>query len=851
MFLIIFSFIFSGSLFSNEQITKNLKLWESDYHNFNITKSLRSHLSANDTIELSISNPTSKDFIFFLVFEDEKSSDYWSKLNFKSTIVPGENVLSFDLKRFIGERGSIKYQRSLDFHSLKKMYVVINPNKKNKDNHSVKIKSIILKRNTKLEKPKEMKAFKFISEKSVKKIPDFFTKITSSTKINSIHKTGFSSINLWRVNDSQASPEYLSETLGVYSAKFKVMLPPGDYEYELNWNELGYWDVPFWNNRMFYIDSKPERKETRSSMEDFFDDYLQFMKEPSKNAHPYNYYLKKTFSPVTGSFSIKKQFVEFSFEGDATGVSLNTLFIWPKKITKDVLAFKKELEKNNKAKFNQKFREVKKKKPYCELTKKISITTSADGLASSDICFDSGKSQSIKFVLSDLKSNQNIIKKEAIELLSYVYQFKSIDLNHETYQLQTDYLRPLSDFTVQANGYARRQLHFKLRGRSFLPGIYKSRLVIVKDKIEEIIPIEITILKSKISNLPIKAGVLGLTPLAHLYFNSPDKKELSARFYTQAYSLLKEAGLSLFTGTPSVEIEYDTATYKDFKVNTKRADDFIRNVDERELFFYNEPFPSKIFLGNERHSSQSTDVYFSNLKKQLEIFSKKHSSKEMFYLYSDEATGYRNAVDSDKMKIKQFKKVYPSLKLGGFGNLYDWDKGKSLYQLWDFALYTDIPDRSFIKKLKKQKFGLYNLCAEPTKDLSFCFGVQLYLLSKSKIKYYFEWHASAIHNYPGFDLDGRESDIGFFYPGENGEVLVTKRYTQASQGVEILRKILILESFISRSKGAGKNLVKAKKWISRLNNLTIFPVKGFYSRNYTKLSSFEEELNIHLKALNL
>ena len=143
--------------------------------------------------------------------------------------------------------------------------------------------------------------------------------------------------------------------------------------------------------------------------------------------------------------------------------------------------------------------------------------------------------------------------------------------------------------------------------------------------------------------------------------------------------------------------------------------------------------------------------------------------------------------------------------------------------------------------------NIYNLCADADKDLNFCFGIQLYRLYKANIKYYFEWHAAAIHNYPGFDLDGRESDIGIFYPKKNGEVGLTKRYIETASGIETFNKLILLEHYLKNRKAKGLKENEAQKWIDKINSSELYPIKAYYEKNHLNSKLLQAQLDKYLE----
>lgn len=857
MYLIVVSLLLSFNLYAQEFL-------EGDYYNFKITKSLKNQLETNDTIKLSVHNPTKKKKEFYLVFEDKYSSDYWSKLNFKTTLFPGNNKISFNLKRNVGERGSIKYNRGINYKELTKMFVVVNPDKHK--NNKYHLKKIGYSKDNNLKLPKDTFLFKFQSSK-IKQYPiNIFKTITEKDTYKKRKGFGFNSIDVWQMRDSKIAPFYLSNTISVKKAIFRVLLPPGEYSYELIWDELGYWDVPFWSNRRLKINNKTVHIDNRSTKE-FLHDLFQFSKEPKAVDHPYNIYFEKIYKPLKLSFINKGEYVDFEFTGDASAVSLNTLMIWKKNVDLSIKKFKKELHKYSKLKFNQQYREktapkTKSKKlalshikinenfnnkMFCENKDGINLVTANNGQKDINICISSNSNSNIQLSLSNLVNGKSIISKDAFLIRKFNYDYESIDINHETYALKASKLVD-SNNSLALGSFRTRYYNIKLLGGAYKSGTYKGTITL-KQKINILKKeFQISIINTKLPDTSMNMGVLGLDPFPNTYFNSPQINILKERSMNDSLDLLQEIGLNLFTDMPTPYVSYKKPTYESFVLKSDKSKRFLDKAKSNEIFLYNSNFPKMFFEDNERNASQTQSEYFHNMQKELEKFHL-NSKKKFIYLYSDEATGYRDAVNDDIAIAKLYKKKFPSLLLGGFGNLYDWEKGKELYKQWSYGLYSDIPSNKLFRKVKRSNkhVGVYNLCANRTYDLSFCFGIQMYRLYKNGIKHYLEWHAAAIHNYPGLDLDGREADIGLFYAKENGEVGITKRYLQAANGIETFKKLVLLDEYLKKTKSKNIKVLQATKWLKSLEVPKLFPISEYYEQNHSNNAKYQNELDNYLK----
>ena len=862
---------YAGAVFEGSETPMIVK--QGEYRQIRVNEKLKKVLGSNRFLEMAILNKGREKSTFFLVMEDSGSAGYWSRLNFKTTLVPGLNKVVFDLKRQVGERGSSKTERRLDYGKLKKVFVSLDPDKKSSLKKAL-IKDMRLLTPPALNLPKGALFFDFAGNGMPSANFKGARVVTEGSSYSKSKKHGFALLDLWKARDSVFAPEALSSSLSVNKAVFQVDLPPGTYHYELIWDELGYWEPPFWKDRLLTVNGKPRLKESRISTRDYLRDALSLREEPPNGASAAEFYIDKAFKPVTGEFkSDGKAF--FAFEGDPTGASLNTLFIWPADKAEEAAYFKKALRMSYKSEFGRRYRRVegpgqesKEKKlkasfvaingeygpkDKCGERRKARVVSAPDGLAFLEICVNVNPELPLTYKIKTLSAPGKKFGREDLSLGVYRFRPLSIDLNHETYSVQAQELEKLVHPSVELNGYATRYFNLSLRtGKGeAAPGRYRGEIVFEQGGSKETLMFDFFILQKRYGALPIKAGFIGLVPFSAPYFEAGDKEALKEAYRNSAREAMDKAGFNLFTGVPSPKLSYQGAERKKFVLETKNMDDFLGQVKNDEVFMYNEGFPEKFFTGHQRNAGQSEKSFWKNMTVELEKILAQHKGKKFVWLYSDEATGYRDAVEEDLRSLNRYKKIFPGLKMGGFGNLATWEEGKKLYKKWDYGFFSDIPSRSALKRLKKsgQKAGIYNLCAGRESNLKFCFGPLLYMMKNAGIERYFEWHAAAIHNYPGFDLDGREADIALFLPGPAGEVVLTKRYFQAAAGLEAARKLFLLEKYLETRKAPGLKEIKAKNWLKSLKKTDIFPLKKFaqiQADSFSKNDSFVKTLDSFL-----
>jgi hypothetical protein len=146
---------------------------------------------------------------------------------------------------------------------------------------------------------------------------------------------------------------------------------------------------------------------------------------------------------------------------------------------------------------------------------------------------------------------------------------------------------------------------------------------------------------------------------------------------------------------------------------------------------------------------------------------------------------------------------------------------------------------------RNNKWGAYNATPGNLDDPRFSFGPGLFYAHKSGLSHYLEWHSSAVNNYPYFDLDGRESDVVMFMPRSSGELQSTLRFELATEGLHILRKLILLDKALQ--KNTHPDLMKAKEWLKDIQNGSLSSAENIFKPSHGfNLNKFKSQLNQYL-----
>ncbi len=847
-------------------------LEQGEYYNFDYNQMKLNDWSAFEYIQLDVYNPMKKSTPFYLVLADKFSKGYWTKLNHKTRITPGWNKLTFKLKRWVGERGSVKVKRYLDLKNLKQFFIIVDPDNENTTTKKFLVDKIKLFSEKSPIPPKEVWAFDFTNHPN--NAMKGFIPVTTQSQYRGSRGFGFIGPKFWRLLDSVYVDTLHRHSIGIKEGNFRVKLPNGRYRFELVMDQLGYWDVPFWTNRMLYVGGKPVFKETRAFAKDYLRDYLRFEEvEPGSGDNPFDTHLKSLFKPIVQDVFVEKGYLDIGFEGDASGISLNSLLIYKIKDAKKASVFKEELVNFRREEYLKLTRAIsprklgekvlrKKEVSLIRLRPHLEPTDYFEGVKSSikRVVFKSMRVRemiqlhdlkgqtSFKLELSKLKNKEGkIFDTSQARILRLVNSFVSENLNHETYLLA-------GKFFKDAKG---RTLHFPKDESRFImldipvslnqkPGTYSGYLKISKGSVVESIEIEVQVKNKKLPLVKIPVGFLGLDPIGKTYFKGRDFDKLRWLYREKVIKALGERGFTSFSSLPKVPI-------------IKEGDQLFLNYKPLERLFvmakkagltgpyfsYGGEFPEDYFeeldSENKEQRAKSHGAIATQFKEGLIEF----GSKNIVYTFSDEASGYSDKVGHDLEKANFIKGLYPDLQIGGFSTLGSGELEK-LNDSFDYGFYAYL--NPSVKK-KKRKWGTYNGSPRALDDPRHGFGPALFSTTKEGLSYYLDWHMAAYNNYPYFDLDGRETEVAMFYPKSDGSLLTSLKFELSAEGLQDYRLLMLLENSLKRKSAKNKLYFdETKKWLRKV--LKTYTISGskepFSAKGRKDYAEFKTQLQKHL-----
>jgi len=788
-----------GGTMAIKEMSGMTQLEAGKYHQLNVKSLIKAYRKDFSYLSLEVEIlKLSKDSKLFVVLTDNTSQNYWNQLNHVSQLVDGKYRITVPLEQAVGERGSSKTGRRINFSQLKRAYLVIDPEIKSET--SLKFGNFSFSSKPKVAFYNGLKAFDFVVQKEHQAL--CFQSVFKDDIWNAKRGHGFIEPQVWRVEDSQYADSLNRDVIYLREGKFRVDLPNGDYEIALNWNALGFWDPPFWSRRVVSIQGRPISLETRTTVQDYLQDLFIFADiEPKPEQHPYDFYLSKLLKPVTAQVKVTNGKMLFEFAGDDSGVALNWLLISPLSKKSEFADFQIGLHSVLKSEFNQISRAADPEEPFKSQEPIVQVSQEIDRLSPYDVLVSRPKTSSIQ-LLGGMNQLLNIklqvpvagqlswkwegksVSELVIGMEKAIYQWVSLDRNHESYALKTQFLKPLNRNNSQIEARYNRQYFLRIQlnpveryqkiesvlSLTIVPESKMNKNIVFK------IPLTLELFPGKLPKLDFPVGFIGLNGIKLSYFPSGDSYGDRKKRDLRSLKFLSDRHFTSFTGLPgraSFEggLDFDAV---DALLTQALSWGFLP-----PFFTYGGEFLHQFF-------EQGGLPQIEERKDELNAKINSKNWRDIIFQFSDEATGYSDTIDRDFKRGKFLKDNFKGLKLGGFSQLTSQasalDKLNGLFDVGTFSSF----DQKGLQKLSEKglDWGMYNQAQGALEDPREQFGRLLWSRRNEGMGHYLEWHMSAINNYPYYDLDGREADVIMAYPSISGDLFPSIKFEQAAAGLE-------------------------------------------------------------------
>lgn len=822
------------------------------YNNISVTDPVFANWSGFHILAMDVYNPLPQHVAFQLCVNDKPHADYWDQLNHVARLAPGWNRLQFSLRRYVGERGSVRFQRYVNLSRIRRFWFAVAAEQKPRTDVEFLVDFVRLEQsNPAPQSFPGLHRFDFVAQRF--HTQSGFVGVTPQQTYRQETGFGFQNLRVWRLLDSQYADTLLRDAILSTSGSFRVDLPNGTYEVHLFARHLGYWYEHFWKRQDIWIQGKPWIRLRRNHAKDYLKDVLRFQDvEPKPSDNAYDLYLRPLLAAYRITVRVRDGKLLLRWQGDGSGVPLNALVLYPVQEKAKGHVFLQQLYQQQRDEFANVARKLE---PLAKVESGAiqandrqrgfytALLNPSDYLRynwilrsrSEGIQWAGGWGQrpmqafmvrilrntpaQLQVSVSALRNTEgHKIRPSQMSLRYGVQQFVGHEMNHETYELAPRWLQPFPKEGLMLPGRHSLLMWLQLPLQKTMPaGVYRGTLTIQLMNQRVDYPIRLVVYPFALPDVDIPVGYFGLDPVPFDSFDAPGVKEQKYQWRKQVLQILRDRGFSTWSSLPKSRVSVKRgrllADVRELKELLSMAE---RVGFHHPIFSYGGGFLDDLLQVDQR--GMVVDLSQENYRKQsarlLRQILKKYPQTPFIYNFTDEASGYSQMVERDEQRAKLLRTHYPFLRTGGFSHSIksgEYGYGLNL-RMTDISLSSVTREQVQALKEKGVRWGLYNAAIGSFDVGRSTFGEALFTARYYGASHRLAWHLTGAQNYPYYDLDGRENDAMMLYPRTDGQLHMALKLEWATQGLEDYRLLLLLERVAQQ---AGQRGYEALLWIAQ------------------------------------
>lgn len=316
-------------------------------------RGLESDWSGYDWLRFDVENPTDKAQKLLVELWDDKTTGYWSRVNWYSWAAPGRSTIEVPLQTFVGEKSTIGERRRIDLKEMRTLAVSDVKTELTVDNFRLETEP----------KPKAVFPELIALDAGTGDSPvmNGFTRFIASTVYRPERGWGLIPGSVVARSEDRRHPDNLyRDWVSFTGGGLQFDLPNGEYTVWMMIEDPGYWSYyPFWRTRSVFVQEQEVLNE-RTSIPDLLGRYLRHASDedwPGDNI--WARYVKQRYQPKVFKAAVTngRLTVRFKSENDPYATALSALVVYPSARAKEGADFLAELDARLATQFNAEYRQ--------------------------------------------------------------------------------------------------------------------------------------------------------------------------------------------------------------------------------------------------------------------------------------------------------------------------------------------------------------------------------------------------------------------------------------------------------------------------------------------------------------
>lgn len=797
-----------------------------------------------DWLEIDVENASGAPQMLTVEIRDDKTKDYWSRVNWNASVPPGRSTVYVPLQAFVGEKSVINERRRLDLNRITRL--VLN---------TEDVASDLVIGSVRLVTEQPFKSdFPELIRLDVGPLAGpvmaGFTALPPSIRYRPERGYGLSAdAKIGRVEDRRHPDDLLRDWISFHSGGLDIDLPNDVYRVWMMVEDPGYWDYyPSFYRRLVWAEGKVVLDERRSQ-QDFLTRYFRHANdEDLPKDDIWRRYIPVRYKPLEFDVKVTDGQLNLRFESgqDPHAVPLSALIIYPKSKAAQGEAYLAELWDRLKQGFERENHHVQpslplhEKPPANSFNGAVSIfqrpihldVNSTDWPNKSELVsqLTTTIARDERSVLmlglyahTDVALTSATLELPGLEQTPLVVRYKIARLNLEgtAYGSVPRVLDPLwfnAATPLPLVAGQSRSIWFDLHAPpNAKPGRREGKLRLrLQNGLTHVVPVTVDIAPWQLPPADIPVGYLGIAPT----YPSTAHREIAVRRVTEmsdVLRLLQRHGFTTLTGGlggPKFE-GYQTGRVRMDYARSDRTMEAILSVGR--------PKEVNTYLGLELEGlplDSKHDTMGEHKKPYARVLAdilgsiREHADLKgwppLEHSIGDEPQGEDIARVAE---IGRLVRESPSkVRTSVFSSLQNPGKDASARLAGSVdRIYLNVHSEEAIRYIKDRgsDCALYNQTGRYRR------GIYLLKLKALGCRGHLRFALSSVHADPWYDLDGREADYSAVFTHPDGNLRLSVDFLRYRQAVTDYRYLQKLEMLIA-AESAGPHRDEAQRWLNTL-----------------------------------